>query len=162
MNDSNDEQPADNSAANTARSESRVRLLLHLGLFQFKLLADGIRDLVLVPVSLVVGIYGIVFGGDQPDRPFRQLLALGERSDRFINLFNQHDAVAQDPVLLADRRAPEQPTSDELLAPYQQRLVEQAQSSKLTAKANEIVDELEGRLRPKPGVGPDQDRTDNP
>ena len=122
-----------------ARRLSRLQLLINLSIFQLKLLMDGIRDILLVPIALGCGLFGIVFGGDHPDRWFNQLLELGRRSDRFINLFNQHDGKNTD----------SQPTSDEMLAPYREKLVSQAQNSPLAARANQLVDQMTDKPKPK-------------
>lgn len=135
------DQPPDSpdSPEIDARRLSRLQLLINVGVFQLKLLFDGIRDLLLVPVALGCGVYGILFGGDQPDQYFNRLLAFGRRSDRFINLFNQHDGSSKN----------NQPTSDEILAPYRDRLVNQAHNSPLAAKANKIVDQISEQPKAK-------------
>lgn len=124
------EAPLDNRRLN------RLQLLMSLGLFQLKLLFDSIRDIALLPIALGCGLFGIFFGGDQPDRYFNRLLAFGRRSDRFINLFNQHDH--QHNNQLAD----DVPTSDEILAPYRDKLINQAHNSPIAAKANKLVDQI--------------------
>lgn len=115
----------------TDTSSSRVRLLLNVLVFQFKLLMDGVRDLLLVPASLVSVLFGIAAGGDQPDRYFKRLLKLGRRSDRFINLFDEYS-----------ERGDTSGTADELIEPYKARLMEQASNSPVTARANQVVDSL--------------------
>jgi hypothetical protein len=89
------------------RHRRRLDLIWEAGLFQVKLLADGLRDLLLVPVSIVATLIGLVSGGDEPDRHFRQVIRLGRRMDAWINLFGQH------------RRGP---TADRLAEPLQQTL----------------------------------------
>lgn len=121
-----------------ARRLSRLQLLVNLSIFQLKLLMDGIRDILLVPIALGCGLFGIVFGGDHPDRWFNQLLQFGQRSDRFINLFNQHN----------NSKTEDQLTSDEMLAPYREKLVNQAQNSPLATKANELVDQITDQSQP--------------
>lgn len=76
-----------------SRSESSKRgeLAHDVVTFQLKLIADGFRDLVLVPVSLVAAIIGLLRGGDKPEREFLQILDLGRQSERWINLFGNHD-----------------------------------------------------------------------
>ena len=122
-----------------ARRLSRLQLLINLGIFQLKLLMDGIRDILLVPIALGCGLFGIIFGGNHPDRWFNQLLDYGRRSDRFINLFNQHQ-----------NHSDSQPTSDEMLAPYREKLVSQAQNSPFATKANELVDQITDKSQNKP------------
>lgn len=65
----------------------RQRLFREAAVFQIKLLVDGLRDAVLIPVSLVAALIGLARGGDDPGREFRRVLKLGRRSERWINLF---------------------------------------------------------------------------
>jgi hypothetical protein len=73
-----------------AHHDSRFRLVWQVLLFQFKLAADGLRDLLLVPISLGAGILGLLAGGDEPDQYFRRLQRFGRRTDLWINLFGQY------------------------------------------------------------------------
>jgi hypothetical protein len=55
---------------------------------QVKLLADGLRDLVLVPASLVAAVLSLLSTQDgKPGPQFYRLLRLGKRSERWIDLF---------------------------------------------------------------------------
>ena len=67
--------------------DSRLQLVVDMVVFQFKLAADGLRDLVLIPVSIAAAVLGLVAGGDKPDQYFRQVLHFGHRTERWINLF---------------------------------------------------------------------------
>ena len=69
----------------------RGTLIRNSFVFQLKLMADGLRDLVLVPVSLVATIIGLLKGGDEPEREFHQVIELGKESEKWINLFGSHD-----------------------------------------------------------------------
>lgn len=69
---------------------SRWRLVRSIGMFQLKLLADGFRDLVLSPLSIVAGVLGILVGGRNPDVFFRQLQLVGRQTDRWIDLFDAY------------------------------------------------------------------------
>lgn len=60
-------------------------------LFQAKLIVDGLRDFVLVPVSLVATLVGLLRGGAEPEREFEGVLELGRRTERWINLFGAHE-----------------------------------------------------------------------
>lgn len=62
--------------------------------FQLKLMADGFRDFALVPISLVATAIGLLRGGKEADREFRQVLELGKQSERWINLFGHHEPPA--------------------------------------------------------------------
>ncbi len=65
----------------------RWMLIRDVAVFQVKLLFDGFRDLLLLPVSLVAGILSLVRGGARPGPEFYDLLRAGQRSERWINLF---------------------------------------------------------------------------
>jgi len=59
--------------------------------FQLKLMADGFRDLLLLPVSLIATIIGLLRGGDEPEREFNQVIEVGRESEQWINLFGHHE-----------------------------------------------------------------------
>ena len=69
----------------------RGELIRNTVIFQLKLMADGFRDLVLLPVSLVATLVGLLRGGDEPDREFKQVIEIGRGSEQWINLFGNHD-----------------------------------------------------------------------
>ncbi len=58
-------------------------------MLQLKLLADGLRDALLIPLSLVAALVGLLRGGDEPDREYRRVIDLGRQTERWINLFGQ-------------------------------------------------------------------------
>ena len=72
---------------NDASQSPRNRLIREAAVFQLKLLIDGLRDALLIPVSLLAMLIGVFRGGDDCDREFRRVLKLGRRSERWINLF---------------------------------------------------------------------------
>ena len=123
-------QPKNDEPKDTqSRPQGRVRMLLDVFVFQFKLSLDGIRDLVLIPISLGAALLGLLLGGDEPRRYFDRLLKLGRRSDRFINLFEQHSDDSE-------------PTSDSMLEPLKQRVLEHTHESPVTSRVSEALDQL--------------------
>ena len=73
-------------------TSKRGTLIRNTVVFQLKLMADGLRDLVLLPVSLVATVIGLLRGGDEPEREFLQVIEIGRESEQWINLFGNHDA----------------------------------------------------------------------
>ena len=69
----------------------RSTLIRNSVVFQLKLMADGFRDLVLLPISLIATIIGLLRGGDEPEREFNQVIQVGRDSEQWINLFGNHD-----------------------------------------------------------------------
>lgn len=69
----------------------RATLVRNTIVFQLKLMADGFRDLVLLPVSLIASLIGLLRGGDEPEREFNQVLQIGRETEEWINLFGNHE-----------------------------------------------------------------------
>jgi len=82
----------DDSQATQIPTDRRM-LVRDIALLQVKLVVDGLRDFILVPVSLIAGIMSLVKGGDKPTTEFYDLLKMGRRSERWINLFGAADRV---------------------------------------------------------------------
>jgi len=56
-------------------------------IFQLKLGADAIRDLVLSPLSMILVIVDIVLGHNEKQSLFYKMMKYGRLSDHWINLF---------------------------------------------------------------------------
>ena len=107
---------------------SRPELLWVLIVFQFKLVLDGLRDVLLSPVSIVTTILGVLEGGKDPGRYLRQTIDLGRRSERWINLFGRY----------------EENTADELMKPLEQRFYDEIDptgAAKRSAAAERVRDD---------------------
>ena len=69
-------------------SPDRWTLVRDIAVLQAKLIVDGLRDLILVPASLVAGIFSLASGEDgRPGSQFYHLLSVGKQSEHWINLF---------------------------------------------------------------------------
>ena len=74
-------------------------LLLDVLAFQFKLLLDGLRDILLSPISITAAVIGVITGGNHPGKYFYRLLEFGHKTDRWINLFGAYsDKQEKQPV----------------------------------------------------------------
>jgi hypothetical protein len=94
------------SAMNSTNSSPRITLIRETAILQLKLLADGFRDAVLIPISLLATLIGLLRGGEDCDREYRRVIKLGRRSERWINLFGHqqplglsHPAGSMDKIL---------------------------------------------------------------
>ena len=67
-------------------------------IFQLKLYIDAIRDLFLSFLSLLAFLLDVILQRQDEVSYFEQVLRLGRRSEKAINLFNQHDPEAQHDV----------------------------------------------------------------
>lgn len=68
----------------------RGALIRKVIVFQLKLAVDGLRDLVLLPVSMFAAIIGLLRGGDEPDKELNQVMDYGRQTEQWIDLFDQH------------------------------------------------------------------------
>jgi len=71
----------------TAIEQDRRTVVRDMLVFQFKLIVDGILDLVLLPVSLVVGLISLLGPGPKSGSGFYEFMRIGRRGERWINLF---------------------------------------------------------------------------
>ena len=113
----------------------RRTLVRDVAVFQFKLIVDGLRDLVLVPVSLVAGIISFVnTRGGVPGSQFYDLLEVGKQSERWIDLFG---AMRNAPPEIRNRvRFPEE-TMDQLLDRLETFVVDEEKRGGITTQARE-------------------------
>jgi len=91
---------------NSTNQSPRITLIRETAILQLKLIADGFRDAVLIPISLLAALVGLLRGGEDCDREYRRLIKLGRRSERWINLFGHqqplglsHPAGSMDKIL---------------------------------------------------------------
>lgn len=109
-------------------------------ILQGKLVIDGLRDALLIPVSLVAAIISIFQTGSERGRLFYEVVQLGRRSERWINLFAAADR------LDAPVAPPGGPSLDEYLSQVESRIVEDYRGRALTRSAREAIDGLVERI----------------
>lgn len=69
---------------------SSSRALRHVVVFQLKLAADALRDFLLSPLSIAAFLIDVLRKPKVEDSLYLRLMLLGRRSDRVINLFDDH------------------------------------------------------------------------
>ncbi|MDN2567161.1 hypothetical protein N1F89_13110 [Aquibium sp. A9E412] len=134
---------AEAGALRRAPRQSRGRLMRRLALFQVKLFADGFRDVVMSPLSFLAGAFGILTRRDDPEVYFERLMHFGRDTDRWINLFDQHDPA--DP-----RRAP---TLDRVADAIETAVRRDYAAGGLSARSAARLARLAARLRRGDGAG---------
>jgi hypothetical protein len=105
----------------------RAKLIRESAVLQIKLLADGFRDAILIPVSLIATLIGLFRGGDEPDREYRRVIKLGRRSERWINLFGHQRPLG---------RSHPAGSLDKMLGQVESTVVEKYNKGRDTAKDN--------------------------
>jgi len=81
----------DTEAKRKARPLIRAVVVL-----QLKLLLGAGRDLVLIPIAFVAALWDLIRLKTRAPRHFRQVLTIGERTDRWIDVwYANHDSQAE-------------------------------------------------------------------
>ena len=117
------------SGTNTSK---RGQLIRNTMVFQLKLMADGFRDLILLPVSLVATLIGLLRGGDTPEREFQQVIQIGRETEHWINLFGNH-AVPDDANAIA--------SIDGLFSKVEATLKQHYQVAGVSKSSQAVIDE---------------------
>lgn len=125
------------TALRQPRRQSRIRLVRRVALLQVKLLADGLRDVVMMPLSLAAAALGMVSGRRDPELYLDRLMYFGRETDRWINLFDHEDP--DDPR----RRAPLDRVAEEIEA----TILRDFENGGLSAQGAKRLRRLATRLR---------------
>jgi len=135
----------DEPDASPPHHDTRTQLIVDVLVLQLKLAVGGVRDLLLIPVSIVAAIAGLLAGGEEPDTYFRQVQRFGRRTDVWLNMFGNRQRGN---------------TADDLIRPLEESLKAQMRrGGRLTRGArhvNELLDnvnEKQSRVTPPPPDG---------
>lgn len=107
--------------------------------FQAKLVIDGLRDILLSPVSIFAALIDLLVPGDDGGKRFYGVVRFGRRTERWINLFGA-----------ADRHDPEVPPEgvDVLLEELEGLMRDPQRRDEARARAQALVARLKGGARP--------------
>ncbi len=122
----------------------RWTLMRDVAVFQGKLLLDGLRDLLLSPISIVLALLDLFLGDRTSGRRFYNLLYLGWQSDRWINLFGDAHRVPP------PKRTPFSDRSiDDLINDLEYRVHKDYEAGGLSANAKETIDKALDSIQSK-------------
>ncbi len=116
---------------------TRRQAIRDILVFQLKLFVDGFRDLLLSPISLIVGLLGVLADRQRPARAFHDVLEWGKRSERWINLFG---ALPRRRQLSASMAASRFKDMDDIVNDLERRIIEEHEQGHLSNKAKDTVD----------------------
>ena len=121
----------------------RWTLIRDLAVFQGKLFLDGLMDVILSPVSLVLGFIDLITGGPRGGDRFYRLLHFGRRTDNWINLFGDADRVFKTRRTTYTRER----GLDEIVDHLEDLVRRQHEKGGVTAAAKDTIDEAIDRLQ---------------
>jgi len=101
--------------------------------FQLKLAVDGLRDLIMMPVSIGVAVLDLLGAGPRAGRQFYDLLRFGRKTDEWIDLLGAAERVE----LVPARRGP---GIDSLVERMERLVVQEYERGGITASAKDAVD----------------------
>ena len=122
-----------------ANGTDRWTLIRDVAVLQVKLIVDGFRDLVLVPASLVAGIWSLMSGDkDRPGPQFYQLIGFGKQSELWINLFKAYENA---PPEVRAEHSFGVANMDELVDKFESFVVDEYQRGGVTKQAKDRIDQ---------------------
>jgi len=120
-------------------------LIRDIAVLQVKLIVDGLRDLILVPASLVAGIVSLVKTTDgKPGPQFYLLVSAGKQSERWINLFG---AIRNAPPEVVDENPFGEADMDDIVLRIESFVVDEYKRGGVTAQAKERIDKAMQTMR---------------
>ena len=121
-----------------SKESDRWTLVRDIAVLQAKLLVDGLRDLILVPASLIAGVVSLASGQDgKPGNQFYHLLGVGKQSERWINLFG---ALRNAPPDIEHVEPFPDTDMDELVGRLETFVVDEHRRGGITAQARKRLD----------------------
>lgn len=116
----------------------RWTLIRDIAVLQVKLIVDGLRDLILVPASLIAGVVSLVRTKDgKPGPEFYSLIGAGKQSERWINLFG---ALRNAPPEIQEQNHFGNVDMDHIVARVESFVVDEYQRGGVTAQAKERIE----------------------
>lgn len=132
----------------------RWQLVWDVVIFQGKLVLDGGRDLLLSPLSIIVAIYALITGSQTPGRQFYDLMHLGHRTDKWINLFGSAKRVPPSDFSSAFLNSfgtedVDEQNVDSLVSHMEELVKKQYEKGGVTANAKANIDKAFDKLNSK-------------
>ncbi len=120
-------------------------LIRDIAVLQAKLVVDGVRDLILVPTSLILGIVSLAKTKDgKPGTEFYALVSVGRQSERWINLFG---AIKNAPPELVKERHFGNSDIDEIVSRVESFVVDEYKRGGVTSQAKDRIEKAMEAMR---------------
>lgn len=134
----------DTSAEESPQRTEYWLLIRDVGVLQVKLVVDGLRDLVLVPASLIAGVVSLIRSKDgKPGPQFYRLIAIGKKSEHWINLFG---AIRNAPMNIADDVSFGDLDIDDIVSRVETFVVDEYRRGGVTRQAKARIDKALGAM----------------
>ena len=122
-------------------------MIRDIAVLQVKLIVDGLRDLILVPASLIVGIVSLSKTRDGvPGPEFYKLVSVGKQSERWINLFG---ALKNAPPEILEENPFGNADMDDIVSRVESFVIDEYQRGGVSAQARDRMYKAMEKMRLK-------------
>jgi hypothetical protein len=122
-------------------------MIRDIAVLQVKLIVDGLRDLILVPASLIVGIVSLSKTRDGvPGPEFYKLVSVGKQSERWINLFG---ALKNAPPEIVEENPFGDADMDDIVSRVESFVIDEYQRGGVSAQARDRMYKAMEKMRRK-------------
>ncbi|MCF6318736.1 MAG: hypothetical protein L3J83_05605 [Proteobacteria bacterium] len=129
------------------KQHARSEVIRDTLVIQLKLIVDGIRDLLLMPLVLLATIGGLILHNNQPGRYLYRLLSYGKASEKWIGLFDEAEKDVLEPLDLKEN------SFDKLVKKtqnaFESKYINEDKKQKLLDKLNLALDEINTKVNPE-------------
>lgn len=122
----------------------RWALIRDIAVLQVKLIVDGVRDFLLVPISLIAGIVSLIKSNFGTNNEFYEIMRLGKKSEDWINLFGAADQL---PPTDSDFMKLPDTDIDAMVSRVESFVVDEYRKGGVTQQAKERLDRAIDSLR---------------
>ena len=130
------------------KQHARSEVIRDTLVIQLKLIVDGLRDLMLMPLVVFATISGLIMHSKQPGRYLYRLLSYGKATENWIGLFDEADKDVLEPLDIKDQ------SLDDLVkktqTAFESKYINEEKKQKLLDKLNFALDEINIKVNPKP------------
>ena len=126
---------------------SRSEVIRDTFVLQLKLIVDGIRDLLLMPLVVFATISGLLLHKNNPGRYLYRLLSYGKATEKWIGLFDEAEKDSMQPLDIKEQ------SLDDLIkktqSAFESKYVDETKKVKLLNKLNSALDEINTKINPE-------------
>ena len=133
---------------------SRAQVARDMFVFQAKLFTDGLKDILLSPLSLIAGLAGIFLARSNPGIPLYELLRFGRKVEVWIDLFaaaypnsSQHQKLAGEESNKSNEVTATSQDFDALVDRLQSSLFDPETRAQLSDRSKAQLDAIAKKLR---------------
>jgi len=141
------------STSTRANSDERWKFMRDVLVFQLKMLLDNVRDLVLMPVSLVAALIDLVLRGEREGARFYKVLRWGAHSEDVIDVYSAIEHHAR-----SDFKISPAYTVDGVIARLENVVVREVEKGGTAASIKSAMDRAIDQLHSETGGARDKAR----